>query len=542
MLEGVEAHSTAGGWAGEVLEALSHPSAYPHAPADVEVIQTHVSWVFLAGDRAYKVKKPVNLGFVDFRTLPRRRWACFEEVRLNTALAPGVYQRVGAITRQADGSLRVDGPGQPVEPVLQMRRLPSDRMLERLLDTGNVDERLMGDLAVLLARFHATAPTGPGVIQHATPAAIQANLLENTQQTQPFALERGQPGVRTLSPVLHQFLATRSGQRLAALEGLLERRLHDGRIRDGHGDLHAGNICVLPTGIVIFDRIEFAARFRCGDVAADLAFLVMDLHARGFAAHARALVHHYSELTSDRDLSTVLPLYTAYRAVVRGKTLSLAAADPLIGPAQRESSRRAALRAFLLAASYDLAPSLVLTCGLPATGKSTVAQVIGTSLQALVLRSDVRRKQLTGRDPTVSAAAPFEQGIYHPDVTQRTYAALLEETSQALAQGRTVVIDASFSKAQHRRPFSNLAASAGVAFVLVHVSVPPQVAARRLAARAAQPDASDADPVVYEAMRTRLEPPDEIPGSQQVHVDGQHFPEEAAAAVVDLLVTATRTP
>ena len=526
----------------EVVHALSGPTAYPHAPAQVEVVQTHLSCVFLAGARAYKVKKPVNLGFVDFTALATRRWACQEEVRLNAALAPGVYQRVGSITREADGSLRIDGPGEPVEPVVVMRRLPADRMLDRMLDRGEVDNALVGELAGLLARFHASALTGPGVDEHGTPEAIEANVRENVEQTQRFALERGQPGIRTLSPRLHRFLATRSLAFLAARRDLLQGRVAGGRVRDGHGDMHAGNICFAPEGIIVYDRIEFAPRLRCGDVAADLAFLVMDLDARGFRGFGAFLARRYIELTGDAQITELLAFYKAYRATVRGKVLSMQAAEPLLPPSARQARRLAAMRAFHLAASYDLGPALVLVCGLPATGKSTVARAVAACFEAVVLRSDLRRKQLAGLRPTARAAAPFEAGIYDADLTDRTYAGLLHSASNALTEGRTVVVDASFTRRARRRPFLQLAASAGAPLVVVHVQVPHEVAAARLAARQDDRDeVSDADLAVYHAIRERFEPPDEVAGSHLVRVDGREPAQEATSAVIDALLALAGT-
>ncbi len=527
----------------ELIEALSAPLAYPIPPSTVEVIQTHVSCVFLAGERAYKVKKPVDLGFLDFTTAGARRSACDEEVRLNGALAPGVYLRVVPITREADGSLRVCGSGEPVEPAVEMRRLPTSRMLDRLLDTGAVDNAVIDALAVILARFHETAPTGPGVDEHGTPDAIGFNIRENAEQTERFALERGRPGLRTLSPALHGFLTSRASAGLAARRDLFERRVANGRIRDGHGDLHAGNVCVLPEGILVYDRIEFARRFRCGDVAADLAFLAMDLDARGFRGFAGYLAYRYAELAGDRELAVLLPFYKAYRAVVRGKVLSLAAGDPLLPPAEREARRLAAMRAFQLAASYGLPHALVLTCGLPATGKSTVARAVATPFEAVVLRSDVRRKRLAGLRAEERAAAPFGEGIYAPSLTERTYATLLDDAAAALAERRPVVVDASFSQAAERRPFAALAASLGVPLVVLHVDVPSAIVEERLAARATDVhEASDADLGIYREMRDRFEPPDELPVSQGVRIDGREPGEEAAAAVVDLLVASARAP
>jgi aminoglycoside phosphotransferase family enzyme/predicted kinase len=515
----------------ELIEALSLPRAYPHPVSEVELVQTHVSLVFLAGERAYKVKKAVDLGFLDFTTPERRRQACEDEVRLNETLAPGVYRGLVPVTRERDGSLRVGGEGTPVEVAVEMLRLPAPRMLDRLLDAGEVDNELMGRLADLLARFHAEAPTGPGVDEHGAPDAVAFNVRENFLQTERFTISAGP---RTVSPRLHGLLRARAEAFLGEERALLERRVRDGFVRDGHGDLHAGNVCVTD-GIVVYDRIEFAPRFRCGDVACDLAFLAMDLDARGFRGFSSYLVRRYAERSGDPELPAVLGFYKTYRAVVRAKVASLAAADPEIPPDERSARRLAAMRSFHLAASYELPPSLVVTCGLPAVGKTTAARAIAAPFEALVLRSDVRRKRLAGLAPTSHAAAPFGQGIYAPELSERTYRALLADAGAALREGRTVVVDATFATAAQRAPFAELARSLGAAFLVAWVTVPEDVAVRRLAARADDPhEASDADVGVYHGLQTLFEPPRELP-SRVVRLDGTAIAEDVVAAAIDEL-------
>lgn len=524
------------------MSSLRDPRAYPGRPDAVELVQTHVSLVFLAGERAYKVKKPVDLGFLDFRTVEAREAACAEEVRLNEALAPGVYRRVAWVTRESDGSLRVDGEGKPVEPVVEMLRLPRERMLDALLERGEVDNALVESLAALIARFHATAPTGPGIDEHGSPAAIAANVRENTEQTRAFAHAPGaHAGVRTLSPRLHRFLAERAEAFVAAERTLLERRVGEGHIREGHGDIHAGNVCVLPGGILVYDRIEFTPRFRCGDTVADIGFLAMDMDGRGFRGFAALLARRYAEHSGDRDLPGLLPFYKAYRAVVRGKVLSMAAADPVLDEAEREARRRAAMRSFALAATYDLPPCLVLTCGLPGSGKTTAARAIARPFEAVLLRSDVQRKRLAGLRPTEAAAAPYGEGIYRQALTDETYGALLDDAVSALRSGRSVVVDASFATAARRAPFVEAARELGLPVVVAHVEVPEAVARTRLEAREHDPgEVSDADLEVRRRMAEGFESPRETP--LVAAVDGLAVGEEATAAVLDELVSGRIAP
>lgn len=519
----------------ELAGALADPAAYPHRPERVELIETHVSLVFLAGDLAYKVKKSVDLGFLDFTTPELRRVACESEVHVNAALAPGVYRRVVPITRERDGSLRVDGAGEPVEAAVEMVRLPAAGMLDARLDAGAVDNELIGSLATLLAAFHARAATGPGVDEHGEPDAVAFNVEENFRQTERFTSAGGS---QTVSPRLHAFLRGQAERALVRERSLLARRVREGRIRDGHGDLHAGNVCVTGAGIVVYDRIEFAPRFRCGDVACDLAFLAMDLDVRGFRGFSEFLVRSYAGLARDPDLAALMPLYKGYRAMVRAKVTSIAAADQAAAPL-RERRRLEAMRFYHLAAAYELPPALVLMCGLPASGKTTVARALAAPFEAVLLRSDVRRKQQHGLRPTARAAADFGRGIYTEASSDEAYGSLLADAGRALQHGRTVVVDAAFATVARRRPFVELARRLAMPVVVVEVGVPAGVAAERLVARAQDPrEVSDADLAVYRAMRDRYEPPREPADGRVVVADGTRPGEEAAAATIDALLPA----
>jgi aminoglycoside phosphotransferase family enzyme/predicted kinase len=515
----------------DLAQALRRPSAYPFPVDEVGFLQTHTSMLFFAGERVYKVKKAVDLGFLDFTTFERRRFFCEEEVRLNERLAPGVYLGVVPIVRADDG-VRVGGPGEPIEVAVEMVRLPAERMLDRLLEAGEIDNARMDALARLLADFHANAATGAGVDEYGEPAAVARNVLENFQETERFI---GEP--HTVSRELHAFLAARAERFLEQERELLVRRVREGRIRDGHGDLHAGNICVLGERIVAYDSLEFAPRFRCADVACDLAFLCMDLDYRDFRGFSGYLARRYAELARDEELERLLPFYKGYRAVVRAKVASLAAADPSVPAPEQEVRRREAMRYWQLAASYELPAPLLLTCGLPATGKSTAARQLAAPFEALVLRSDVRRKHLAGVAATYRGRHALDQGLYSREMTERTYASLLTDAEEALAGGRAVVVDATFSSAASREPFRALAERVGAPFLVVEVTAPEEEIVRRLERRAREGrDPSDADVAIYRQLRRRYEPPLELPDAQRLSIDSRGVPEEMVSHAVDLLV------
>lgn len=330
-----------------LVAGLLRPEAYPHRPRRVRLVETHISYVFLAGPYAYKVKKPVNFGFLDYSTLEKRRHFCEEEVRLNQALCPGTYLRVVPIVRTPTGLL-VGGEGEPVEYAVLMRRLPVSRMLDRLVRRGRVDPEAVVRIARKVAAFHAASDHGPEIDRFGEPELIRFNWEENFAQTAPYIgrtiPRRWYEGIRRY---VTGFLDTSAG--------LLLGRIGQGRIRDCHGDLRAESICV-ENGICIFDRIEFNDRFRYGDVAAEVAFLAMDLDALGRPDLGYLFAESYIEASGDRELRRLLPFYQCYRAYVRGKVTSFRL-DQVETDAERRRIRRVARRYFRLAWDYARAPA-----------------------------------------------------------------------------------------------------------------------------------------------------------------------------------------
>jgi predicted kinase len=311
----------------------------------------------------------------------------------------------------------------------------------------------------------------------------------------------------------------------------------DGRIRDGHGDLHAGNVCLTPEGIKVYDCIEFAPRLRCGDVACDLAFLAMDLDYRGYRGFSRYLVRRYTEQAGDPELERLMTFYKTYRAIVRAKVASFAAAEPELGAPECERRHLEALRYFHLAAAYELPPVLILTCGLPASGKSTAARHLAEPFEAVRLRSDTRRKHLAGMAPTQRGDADFGSGIYAADITDRTYRSLLDDAEASLRAQRSVVVDASFARATQRKPFVELADSLGTPFVVVETLASEETVRTRMTTRAGdRREASDADFGIYLRMRETYESPDELAAPRRLRAQPGEQGEELTARAIDRLV------
>lgn len=524
-----------------ILHDLARPDAYPDPPASVEVIETHISAVFLAGRSAFKVKKPVTLPFLDFSTLAAREHFCHEEVRLNAELAPGVYQGVVPIRRR-DGRLAVGGDGELVDWAVAMQRLPAECMLDAMLAQGNIDNEMLRQIADTLARFHGAAAVGASVGRLGTAAAVRSKVEDNFAETDRFVRSRT---VHALPRDVHDLVEAWALRFLREREDLFAQRERDGRVREGHGDLHAGNICFRPPdagGLVIYDRIEFSQAFRCGDVAEDLAFLLMDLDHRGYRGFSEFLVRDYVSRTGDHGLLEVVDFYKCYRAWVRGKVAALRAvqADGEV----REQARLDALAHFGLAAGYAAPPSLVLACGLPGTGKSTIAGRLAAALDCVAINSDHVRKALAGVAPTQHRPAAFGTGLYTAEQSAKTYDAMLSTAGEALARGRSVVVDAGFRQRAQRAPFLALAHARRVPAVILFVDPPAEVVRQRLHARVASGDsASDADVGVYESCRASFEPPAIEEGARLVHEATVRAPQETAAEVLGcLLRTAEPSP
>lgn len=505
-----------------LIRRLLDPAVYPHPAADLRLVQTHISFVVLAGDYAYKIKKPVDFGFLDYSTLARRRYYCWQEVRLNSRFCPGAYLGVVAI-RERDGQLSLDGPGRTVEYAVKMRRMPEERLLATLLARGEATPALVQSIAERLAAVHARADHGPAIARLGA-WGIRFAWRENFQQWQDFIGETiSEEQDRLLRGYVDWFLRRR---RL-----LLRRRAAQGRIRDCHGDLRSDSIYLSPEGeACIMDCIEFNRRFRYTDVAGDVAFLAMDLEFRGRPDLAEAFVRRYVEASGDGEMLQVLDFYRCYRAAVRGKVEGFRLRQPEVPPAEREEARALARRYFELACRYARRdwPVLLVTCGLAGSGKSSLAHALGLP----VLSSDVVRKELAGLPPEERRPAPLGRGLYSPRMTRRTYRALTERARGLLREGHWVVLDATFHRRWQREMARRLAREEGVRFLCLELTIDDETARERLQRRErAGIGPSDARWEVYLAQKEALEPPRELSPGERLLLDARRPVAELAATV-----------
>lgn len=493
-----------------VIAALQRPAAYPWRPATIELIETHVSWVLLAGDRVVKIKRPVAYPFVDFRELANRHRSCQDEVRLNRRLTDGVYLDVVPIVQTADG-VRVGGEGEPVEWGTLMRRLPAAGMLDATLRAGGAPAGLGQRLASQLVPFHRDHCPSCGDGPETAAAATQV-VTENLAELEPFtAAFRGPGQFALLASAMRGFMAEQAA--------LLAQRAAEGWIREGHGDLRCEHICLEPDGAVqIFDCVEFNRGLRCADVASDLAFLLMDLTRLGAADAAGDLRAAYDAAGLDLP-EALLRLYWAHRALVRAKVACLKMATT------HEERMALAVKAadyldLATAACLTVGPALVVMTGLSGTGKSTVARRVARALGAPRFASDVVRKHLAGVEGAAPAA--WREGIYRPELTAATYDELYALAGAELAAGRPAVLDAAFLSPEQRAGAAALAARHAVPLLLVETTCDEATVAARLAARSAAGDSpSDATLATYRQQRAALEaaPPPTPAGAWPVQVD-----------------------
>jgi len=522
----------------------------------VRLVQTHISWVFIAGDRVYKVKKPIDLGFLDFSTLRKRAQACRREVELNRRLAPGLYLGVVPIYRKIplgpplpkgdgqsprassgppgnQGDYSLSPPGRVVDYAVAMRLLPQERLLSTLLARGTANASDLRRVARRIAAFHAQAAEAAPRWRRV--AVLAENLRENFRQTLPFLEKTVSSGDYLLVwDYNHDFFARR--------RPLLEKRARAGRSRDGHGDLHVEHISIERSRVRIYDCIEFSDRLRQCDVAADIAFLYMDLLHHRRPDLATALMDEYLRRSGDWEVRLLIPFYACYRAVVREKIESFRLADPGITAARKRAAARRATSYFRLArelARRDARPRLILVGGLPGSGKSTIARALAERIGADCIASDILRKELAEAGPEEQRPAavgarkrgqiylsPFP---YNAGMTALTYCELFVRAERQLRGGRSVVLDATFGRAVDRRRATALARAVGVVLVVVECRCPVRIAHERLVSRKRPGYAgpSDAGWAVYRALRRTFEPF----GPAAVRVDTARPVEECLAKI-----------
>lgn len=483
------------------------------------MIQTHVSVILLDGEQVLKFKKPVQFDFIDLRSLEERRRVCESEVRLNSRLCPGLYFGVVPITASGDGYHIGGDSGEVVDYAVGMRQLSAEGMLDSRIARGDVTLDMIGAIAGKMARFHAGAEATPEIREKGGLATFAGNWRENLASF--AAIDESILPSATRARI--EAFALAESQRL---ESLLRRREEAGMVRDGHGDLRADAIWINPrdaNDICIFDCLEFNERYRFSDTGLDIAFLAMDLEAKGRRDLSDLLIGLYCQASGDGELPLLLPLFKCYRAVVRGKVRSLFQQQPEVEEAQRAAAREEAAALFQLAASYTAPPGkprVVLVCGLSGSGKSFLAGAIAARMGAAVISTDVTRKKLAGVAPTEPIPAAYGAGAYSAEMTERVYASIIAAAEEQLVAGHAVVLDGTYTRREQRDAVAAMAKRAGVPLLVAECRVPDDVIRERQERRAGDSwKASDATWQTYLAQKAAADPIDEVPSASHLFID-----------------------
>jgi aminoglycoside phosphotransferase family enzyme len=481
-----------------LVQALQAPELWPQEGGNIELVETHISSVLLVGEFAYKIKKPLDLGFLDFSTLERRKLFCEEEIRLNGRLAPRIYLEVVAITGTPEQPV-LGGGGEPFEYAVKMRRFADDGLLSNRPDS--LTPELMDAIGRQVAAFHNQIAVCGTEESFGGPDAVLFPMQQNFDQIRGLLQDPAE--LAALDP-----LEAWTRQRHQELEALLSKRKSEGYIRECHGDMHLGNITLIEGEAVIFDGIEFNPSLRWIDLINEIAFLVMDLDARGRPDLGQRVLNRYLEETGDYGGLALLRFYQVYRAMVRAKVAAIRLGQPGLAEEEQAALLEEYHAYIALAEQYTQLcnTALIITHGVSGSGKSYSARSLVMGLPAIQIRSDVERKRLAGLASDERSGSDLGGGIYTDEFTQRTYQRLLELAEEILAACCSVVVDATFLKQPQRQPFAELAERLGIPFVILNMHNPEQVLRERVRTRqAAGCDPSEADEKVMEAQLASAE-------------------------------------
>lgn len=498
-----------------LVQALLEPARYPHAVKRVELIETHISSVLLTGRFAYKIKKPLDLGFLDFTTLTARRYFCEEELRLNRRLAPRIYLGVVSIGGTAE-SPQIGATDSVIEYAVKMVEFPQESLLDRMLADAALQPQHIDLLAAAVASFHARTARVSGNDEYGSAARIGAPMRQNFMQL------RSVVGPEE-NAVLDR-LARWSEERHAALTAAMEERRRQGYVRECHGDLHLGNIALVDGEVQIFDCIEFDPDLRWIDVMNEMAFLVMDLYARGRPDYAARLLNGWLEISGDYAGMRLLPYYLVYRAMVRAKIARIRAAQASLAASQRQAALAEYAERIELAQAFAAAPrpALIITRGVSGSGKTTVTQPLLQALGALRLRSDVERKRLHRLAREAHTSSAPGAGIYGEATTRATYDELQRLARLTLGAGFSTIVDATFLQRSRREPFRALAAELDIPFLILDCDAEPALLRERVARRRETGvDASEATIAVLERQLRSAEALDGQEAPYAIRIDTQ---------------------
>jgi len=472
----------------ELIRALQNPALYDHPVESFTVIETHISWVLLTGPFAYKFKKPVNLGFVDFSSLEKRKYFCAEELRLNRRFAAELYLKVVAITG-TPARPQINGDGEVIEYAVKMREFQQRNLLSSYADEQLLQAEHIDAIADVLADFHATAESVDSNSIFGSVETISKWSSENFEHIESIVPAELLPGY---FEALKQWCLDMNDER----RSLIEQRLAGGFVRDCHGDLHLGNLAIIDGQVTPFDCIEFNPELRCIDTSSEIAFVAMDLQARGYSGGAWQFINRYLHNTGDYAGIALLRYYVVYRALVRAKVEALRLAQLTPG-ADHDSVRYQQVYGYLKLAqawSANARPAIIVMHGLSGSGKSTLARQLVEAIGAIQIRSDVERKRLYDLKPEANSGSALQQSIYTLEATMQTYDCLEDHARKIVLAGFSAIVDATFLLKSYRDQFRDLALDCRVPHVVISCEVPENVLRDRIRLRSeARNDPSEAN-------------------------------------------------
>ena len=498
----------------QIIDVMFNPEFYPHPVSSIEWRETHISHVFLTGDYVYKIKKPVNLDFLDFTTLEKRCYYCHQEIILNKRLSRNVYLDVVSITFK-DGKYYLAGPGASVEYAVKMRQLPEDRSMVHLLKKKQINRGLVKELAVMLAKFYSQSPSVEHIHSSGAWETILANCEENFQQTTMFSGE-------ILDERIFQIVRSATLSFLHRKKEFFDYRIKSKKIRDCHGDLRTGHIYFTDEGIQIIDCIEFNERFRFQDITSDLSFLAMDLDYEGFPQIANHLLDDYAKHTEDPDIFVLIDFYKCYRAFVRCKINCIRLQENDLGKKDKEKLLEETNKYLDFAYRYAVQftrPTLWVVCGVPGSGKSTISRELSRIFKIKTFQSDVIRKEFFDIRPGDPSDMPFETGIYSKIASSLTYGRLLLLAQEEIEKRRSVILDATYGSQHERFEAIRMAKDNEANIVFVECVLKEKVIKERLLKRETGYSVSDARYHHYEDFKKRFEPLIELGDEMHIRVD-----------------------
>jgi aminoglycoside phosphotransferase family enzyme/predicted kinase len=476
----------------------------------VEIIQTHISVILLGKSRVLKLKKPVDFGFLDYTTLEKRRIACEREIELNSRLCPEIYLGKEAVCEDEKGNFLFFNGGKIFDYGVLMKRLPTEGMLDQMVLQNTVTEKTITLIAERLFDFHKNARRGADVDNFGDFENIRYNWEENFEQIKPFIN-------RTISKKDFESIYEWVKNWLEENKNLLKKRIDEGHICDGHGDVRCESICVTNKGVCIFDCIEFNQRFRCGDVANEAAFLAMDLDAYGRPDLAYFFFEKYAEKAGDEELYKLYRFYRCYRAFVRGKVLSFQLDEPELSETEHQKAWQRAEKYFLIASgsAKDLQiPTVIAVAGLSGTGKTSIARAVACELGWRVVSSDAVRHKLFDDEKKPSA---YGKGRYDKESNRRTYRKMIAKGIEFLEKDNGVILDATFSRFADREMLRQQAAQIGADFCLIECCLEDEIVRHRLEVRTQKKDGlSDANWDIYKRQKENFEPIEIVEGAHLI--------------------------